>query len=170
MKYLHRLIVTSDAYRRVSSAEDSEAAVSDPENKLLWRMNRGRMEAEVVRDSLLFLPGRLDNHMGGQELENEAAFTTFRRTLYYSCQPELDGKSPFGALSMRPNPPIVIAELKAPSRSKHSLSPIANLFSKPAPKSRIGSVERRPMLPPMLRLRLRQSSIAHPPRKKQKPV
>lgn len=104
MKHLHRLIVTSNAYRRASSVENSEAVARDPENKLLWRMNRGRMEAEVVRDSLLFLAGRLDNRMGGQELENEAAFTTFRRTLYYSCQPELDGKSQFGVLFDAPEP------------------------------------------------------------------
>lgn len=104
MKHLHRLIVTSEAYRRVASTGDNKAAASDPENRLLWRMNRGRMEAEVVRDSLLLLSGRLDNRMGGQELENEAAFSTYRRTLYYSCQPELDGKSQFGALFDAPEP------------------------------------------------------------------
>jgi len=104
MKHLHRLIVTSLAYRRVSSPGDSTAATTDPENQLLWRMNTGRMEAEVVRDSLLYLAGRLDLTMGGQELENDQALTTFRRSLYYSCQPEVDGKSTFGALFDAPEP------------------------------------------------------------------
>lgn len=104
MKHLHRLIVTSLAYRRVSSPGDSAAVTTDPENQLLWRMNTGRMEAEVVRDSLLYLAGRLDLTMGGQELENDQALTTFRRSLYYSCQPEVDGKSTFGALFDAPEP------------------------------------------------------------------
>ena len=94
MKHLHRLIVTSAAYRR-SSAGKSE---SDPDNRWLTRMNSGRMEAEAVRDSLLYLGGKLDLTQGGQELENSEALTTFRRSLYYSCQPEADGRSSFGAV------------------------------------------------------------------------
>ncbi|MEK6263033.1 MAG: DUF1553 domain-containing protein [Planctomycetota bacterium] len=106
MKHLHRVIVTSNAYR-MSSSSGPGAGMSrdiDPENKFLWRMNVGRMEAEVVRDSLLHSAGRLDMQLGGQELENSQALTTRRRTLYYSCQPELDGKSPFGALFDAPEP------------------------------------------------------------------
>jgi len=105
MKPLHRLLVTSAAYRRVSSTGgNSLAQERDPENRLLWRMNVGRMEAEVVRDSVLHLAGRLDPTLGGPELENNQALTTFRRSLYYSCQPEDDGKSPFGALFDGPEP------------------------------------------------------------------
>jgi hypothetical protein len=104
LKKLHRLIVTSAAYRRVSSAGGSAAAAVDPENKWLWRMNTGRMEAEVVRDSLLHLSGRLDPKRGGQELENSEALTSTRRTLYYSCQPEIDGKSSLGMLFDAPEP------------------------------------------------------------------
>ena len=104
MKHLHRLIVSSDAYRRVSSVGDPGLYASDVENKLLWRMNTGRMEAEVIRDSLLFVAGRLDQTQGGQELENSEALKTFRRSLYYSCNPEVDGKSEFGALFDAPEP------------------------------------------------------------------
>ncbi|MFM7074016.1 MAG: PSD1 and planctomycete cytochrome C domain-containing protein [Planctomycetota bacterium] len=104
LKRLHRLIVTSAAYRRVSSTGGWPAAAGDPENMWLWRMNTGRMEAEVVRDSLLHLSGRLDPKRGGQELENSEALTSTRRTLYYSCQPEIDGKSPFGLLFDAPEP------------------------------------------------------------------
>jgi mono/diheme cytochrome c family protein len=98
MKDLHRQIVLSDAYRRSTVGNDPVATAVDPDNRMLWRMNRGRMEAEVVRDSLIYLAGKLDSRIGGQELENEQALTTFRRTIYYSCQPEGDGKSQFGAL------------------------------------------------------------------------
>jgi hypothetical protein len=118
MKHLHRLIVTSAAYRRASAELTPHSALRtprsphsalrtprsiDPENRLLWRMNPGRMEAEVVRDSLLACAGRLDPAMGGQELENEQALTTFRRSVYYSCHPEGNGKSELGALFDAPD-------------------------------------------------------------------
>lgn len=99
MKHLHRLIVTSDAYQRVTSSRGAgDWKPIDPENRLLWRMNTGRMEAEVVRDSLLYCAGQLDLTMGGQELENSQSLTTFRRSLYYSTYPEEGGKSPLGEL------------------------------------------------------------------------
>jgi len=102
MKHLHRLIVTSAAYRR-SSSMGKKAIASDRENKLLWRMNIGRMEAEVVRDSLLHTAGKLDLTMGGQPLENSEALTTFRRSLYYSVYPEEGGKSSLGELFDAPD-------------------------------------------------------------------
>jgi len=104
MKHLHRLLVTSETYQRSSTVGDSTAPQVDPENRLLWRMNVGRMESELVRDSLLAVAGRLDLTLGGQELENKDSLTTFRRSLYYSCQPEDDGKSPLGMLFDGPEP------------------------------------------------------------------
>ncbi len=105
MKHIHRLIVTSDAWQRVSSrgaaATNHQA---DPGNRLLWRMNTGRMEAEVLRDSLLHCAGKLDFTPGGQELENDQALTTFRRSLYYSVYPEKGGASMLGELFDAPNP------------------------------------------------------------------
>ncbi len=105
MQHLHRRIVTSAAYRRVSSTGTAtKESAADPENKLLWRMNAGRMEAEVLRDSLLYSAGRLDSKPGGQELENSQALTTTRRSLYYSSYPESGGKSEFGELFDAPDP------------------------------------------------------------------
>ena len=105
MKHLHRLLVTSAAYRRASSVGDAhESVTADPENKLLWRMNSWRMESEVLRDSLLAVAGRLDLRQGGIELENKDALTTNRRTLYYSSFPESGGKSALGELFDAPDP------------------------------------------------------------------
>ncbi|MEK0425474.1 MAG: Chromosome partition protein Smc, partial [Planctomycetota bacterium] len=98
IKHLHRLIVTSEAYQRQSSASGNPSLTRDPENRWYWRMNPGRMEVEVLRDSILQLAGKLDSTMGGQELENKDIFTTWRRSLYYCCQPEEDGKSSLGML------------------------------------------------------------------------
>jgi hypothetical protein len=66
-------------------------------------MNAGRMEAEVVRDSVLYVAGKLDPKIGGQELENTEALTTFRRSLYYSVFPEQGGKSELGELFDAPD-------------------------------------------------------------------
>jgi hypothetical protein len=104
MRHLHRLIVTSQAYRRTSAAASQPASrQKDVDNRWLWRMNSGRMEVEVVRDSLLACAGRLDLTMGGQELENEESLKTYRRSLYYSSHPEAGGKSSFGELFDAPD-------------------------------------------------------------------
>jgi hypothetical protein len=87
LKKLHRLLVTSAAYRRDSSSDPSGLA-KDPENRLLWRMNVRRMESEAVRDSVLYLAGALDPARGGPELDQESALTTGRRSLYYRHAPE----------------------------------------------------------------------------------
>ncbi len=85
MKHLHRLIVTSQAYRMQSAGGPAEAvnARIDPDNHYLWRMNVRRMEAEVIRDSLLHLAGRLDSRMGGPDLPVASAETVNRRSIYY---------------------------------------------------------------------------------------
>ena len=104
MKHMHRLMVTSQAYRQTSAfADNTQAQALDPENQLLWRMNTGRMEAEVIRDSIFQLSGRLNQQMKGQELENDQALSTFRRSLYYSIYPEDGGKSKFAELFDAPD-------------------------------------------------------------------
>lgn len=104
MKDLHRRIVTSRTYAMSSHSTNNSGPGRDPDNQKIWRMMPGRMESEVIRDSLLAVANRLDDKMGGQELENSQAMTTFRRSVYYCCQPEIDGKSAFGALFDAPEP------------------------------------------------------------------
>ncbi len=90
LKDLHRLIVTSAAYRRRSSAgrDGWPAAQADPANVALWRMNPRRMEAELVRDNVLQAAGALDPATGGPDLDPATALTTVRRSLYYRHAPE----------------------------------------------------------------------------------
>lgn len=64
LKQLHRLIVTSHAYRQ-TSADRADAATIDADNRLLWRMNRTRLDAESLRDSMLAVANQLDLTMGG---------------------------------------------------------------------------------------------------------
>ena len=67
VKSLHRLILLSSAYQ-MSTQWNARAAESDPDNTLFWRFNRRRMEAETIRDSLLFVSGQLNFQMGGTQL------------------------------------------------------------------------------------------------------
>ena len=64
MKRLHKLIMTSAVYQQ-SSQDNPEYAALDAENTLLWRMNRGRLDAESVRDAILAMTGTLVSRMGG---------------------------------------------------------------------------------------------------------
>lgn len=74
VKSLHRKIMLSSTYQ-LSTTFDAGAAAIDPENRLLWRMNHRRLEAELIRDSLLALSGRLDRAMGGPALPKINAYT-----------------------------------------------------------------------------------------------
>ncbi len=81
IKKLHRLILTSSAYRQ--SSEDRPACRQvDPDNRLLWRMNRQRLDFEAMRDALLAASGRLDLSMGGPSVSITAPPFSGRRTVY----------------------------------------------------------------------------------------
>lgn len=68
LKEVHRLIVTSATYRQ-AVRHDARAAEVDADNRLLWRMNRTRLDAEQLRDALLLAAGKLDRTMGGPSVQ-----------------------------------------------------------------------------------------------------
>jgi hypothetical protein len=70
IKAMHRLIMLSATYQ-MSTAYQAKPAESDPDNRLLWRMNRRRLEAEAVRDAIIAIAGNLDLTMGGSLLPTE---------------------------------------------------------------------------------------------------
>jgi hypothetical protein len=78
VKQIHREIMLSAAYRQASEPP-AEALRLDPDNRLWGRMNRQRLEAEAIRDSLLAVSGRLARTQGGPALRD---FASPRRTLY----------------------------------------------------------------------------------------
>jgi hypothetical protein len=109
LKHLIRLIVESRTYQQSSSSTQSLADTSlppsavhlptsiDPDNKLLWHMNRRRLDAESIRDTILTVSGTLEQKLGGpnvmadavdsnsggaQNLEYGYIFTDTRRSLY----------------------------------------------------------------------------------------
>lgn len=81
IKKLHRQMMLTRAYQQ-SSADNDAARVADPENRLLWKMNRRRLDFEELRDSLLAAGGKLDPAMGGLPVSAEAWPFTHRRTIY----------------------------------------------------------------------------------------
>ena len=65
LKKLHRLVVTSAAYRQSSSSNPGAHAGIDADNRLLWRMSPRRIDAEAFRDAVLSISGELNETMGG---------------------------------------------------------------------------------------------------------
>jgi hypothetical protein len=81
LKRLHRRILLTSAYQQ-SSDDRSDAKAIDPENTLLWKMNRRRLDFESTRDTLLAVSGRLDRTIGGPPVADVLAASSNRRTLY----------------------------------------------------------------------------------------
>jgi hypothetical protein len=78
VKAMHRLIILSSTYQQ-RSVLSAAGLAADPENRLLWRANRRRLEAEAFRDSLFAVAGQLNSTPGGPGYQDVA---TPRRSLY----------------------------------------------------------------------------------------
>ena len=81
IKKMQRLIMLSSTYQQSSDWNDKNFQ-ADPENLLLWRQNRTRLEYEDIRDSLLLVAGQLDDKIGGPAIDVWQAPYSKRRTLY----------------------------------------------------------------------------------------
>src|SRR4029077_12307572 len=77
LKWLHREIMLSAAYRQASAGAQENA---DPTNRLLWRMNPRRLDVESFRDSILQAAGSLNETMYGPSVDLDAPGS--RRTIY----------------------------------------------------------------------------------------
>jgi hypothetical protein len=90
MKWLHRALVTSAAYRMSTAAAESgpDRAGADPDNLYFARRLPHRVEAEVVRDAMLWLAGNLDAAMEGPSLDCTDETGSTRRSLYYRASRE----------------------------------------------------------------------------------
>jgi mono/diheme cytochrome c family protein len=79
LKPIRKLIMTSNVYRQDSQYSDSCAKI-DPENRLVWRFSPRRLEAEIIRDSMLAVSGQLDETQFGPGTLDE---TMRRRSIYF---------------------------------------------------------------------------------------
>lgn len=81
MKNLHRQLMISHVYRQ-DSVDRPAARQIDPENRLLWKMNRRRLEFEAQRDALLAVSGELDLTVGGRGVDLFKTPYPLRRAVY----------------------------------------------------------------------------------------
>ncbi|MFO1065629.1 MAG: PSD1 and planctomycete cytochrome C domain-containing protein [Pirellulales bacterium] len=81
LKTLHREIMLSQAYRQ-AAVENSAAREIDPDNELLWRMPRRRLDFEAMRDAMLAVSGELDTTMGGRPIDLNSVPAVPRRSVY----------------------------------------------------------------------------------------
>jgi hypothetical protein len=81
VKTMHRLIMLSAVYQEASETSEAYAKI-DPDNRLLWRANLRRLEFEPIRDSLLYIAGKLDLKLGGQPVNILSEPYSLRRTVY----------------------------------------------------------------------------------------
>jgi len=105
VKAMHRLVMLSSAYQQ-SSRGGAEALARDPDNRLFGRMNRRRLDAEAIRDSLLAVSGRLDTTPGGPPFSDLAVPP---RTLYLQSVRTGRGATDFGRLFDRADPGSIVA-------------------------------------------------------------
>lgn len=109
MKQLHRLIVTSNTYRQSSNHHAQHASI-DSGNQFLWRVNRRRLSAEEVRDSMLAVSGALDLKMGGPgfylfELEHPQHSPHYEYHKFDASNPESHRRSIYRFIARsQPNP------------------------------------------------------------------
>jgi hypothetical protein len=94
VKEMDRLIVTSSVYRQASAPVAAKAKI-DPDNRLFWRMNRKRFEAEMIRDAALAVSGALNPQLGGRPVRipiepevYDLIFTEFERDGLWPVHPD----------------------------------------------------------------------------------
>jgi len=116
-----REVILSRAYRQ-SSAHNAQAYRVDPENLLRWRMNRRRMEGEIIRDSVLAITKTLESKRGGPTLPLENADNL---NLGKPVEFRDDAKLPDSLLTRRT---VYLPVLR---KSQHRSVDILNLFDFP---------------------------------------
>ncbi len=82
LKKLHRRIMLTDTYQQ-AAIENADSRSADPDNRLLWRMRRRRLDLEAMRDAMLSVSGELDvAEIGGQPFQFQSSPVVPRRTVY----------------------------------------------------------------------------------------
>ena len=81
LRWLHKQILLTKVYRQ-ACVEGPHSRQVDPENRLLWRMPRRRLDFEAMRDAMLSVSGELDFAQGGRPVDFEANPTSTRRSIY----------------------------------------------------------------------------------------
>ncbi len=154
LKNLHRTIILSSAYQQ-SSRDRADCHKVDPENVLLWRANRRRLDFEAMRDTLLLVSGRLDPLMFGRPVDVAGDPTNARRTVYGLVDRQslpavyraFDFANPDSSSERRPLttvPQQALFDMNAPMVVEQAQALVARpeIASAPAPEAKIQSLYR----------------------------
>jgi hypothetical protein len=107
-KRLHKLIMTSATYTQ-ASLDRSDALATDPDNRLLWKLYRQRLEFEPLHDALLAVSGSLDTNSGGPSVplfgknKRRAVYGYVDRLEFPSLLTTFDVPNPAGSVPERTN-------------------------------------------------------------------
>jgi len=123
VKHLQRLMVTSAAYRQASRARP-DAEEKDPENRWLARGPRFRMDAETIRDTVLFASGLLVERVGGHGVNpyqpegiwEAVAYPSSTTAKFHQAEGEALRRRSLYTFWKRTAPPVSLAVFDAPSR------------------------------------------------------
>ncbi len=150
LKKLHRRILLTRAYQQ-SSRDRPECRQRDPENHLLWRANRRRLELEAMRDSMLAISGRYDPKMFGRVTEAATDPKDCRRTIYGkvdrqdvpSLYRNFDFASPDQTTSQRPQttvPQQALFGMNSAFVIEQAKALAARVANDPAPDRRVAAL------------------------------
>jgi Protein of unknown function (DUF1553) len=109
LKKLHRRIMSTAVYQQ-AAIESSESRVVDPDNELLWRMPRRRIEMEAMRDAMLAVSDELQSTMGGRPFNllskpvvpRRSVYAFVNRDIVSSMASTFDGANPSSCTAKRP--------------------------------------------------------------------
>ncbi|HUS06426.1 MAG TPA: PSD1 and planctomycete cytochrome C domain-containing protein [Bryobacteraceae bacterium] len=118
LKQTHRLIMNSQAYQRSSEFEHEANLVQDPDDKLLWRYPMKRLEAEIIRDSILAASGGLNPEL-------------FGRPVFPVLQPEVLESMKYGVWKQKTDGPEVWRRSIYVYRKRGLPLPIFEIFDLP---------------------------------------
>jgi hypothetical protein len=137
IKELHRMILTSATYRQ--SSRDREDGISaDPENRLLWKMNRRRLEFEALHDATLAVSGRLESTIGGPP---ERSIGGHHRRAVYGYVDRLEFPNLLTTFDV-PNPAGCVPERTSTTVAPQALYLMNGPFARDSAKELAGSIPR----------------------------
>jgi hypothetical protein len=148
IKRLHKLIMLSNAYTQTTTARD-DGLKADPQNEWLWRFSPKRLEAEVIRDAILYVSGQLDPKLFGPGTLNEASqrrsiYFTVKRSKLIPMMQLFDQPEPLVGVGNRPSTtvaPQALALMNSPHVRRHAQA-FANQLASTANSSLSQAVER----------------------------
>ncbi len=147
IKHLHKLIMTSATYMQ-SSQDRADASAVDPENRLLWKQNRQRLEFEPLHDAILAVSGQLDLKVGGSPTR---LFNGNRRRAVHGYVDRLEFPSLLTTFDV-PNPASCIPERTSTTVAPQALFLMNGPFARDAAKKLIGMTAIQKLTDPSERL------------------